>query len=148
MGIEGTYVPSTVDWVRDNVEVYERSGGTEGNIHPELGLVIIIVTMRGAKTGDVRKIALMKVEHEGAYALVASQGGSRKNPVWYHNLIAHPGEVMIQDGPEPFHVSVREASADERVAWWERAVAAFPPYADYQARTTRQIPVMLASPVA
>jgi F420H(2)-dependent quinone reductase len=148
MGIEGTYVPSAVDWVRENVEVYEQSGGTQGNIHPELGLAIIIVTMRGAKSGDVRKIALMKVEYEGVYALVASQGGSRKNPVWYHNLIAHPEEVMIQDGPQPFHVQVREAAGDERVAWWERAVSAFPPYGDYQARTTRQIPVMLATPIA
>jgi F420H(2)-dependent quinone reductase len=148
MTIEGTYVPSAVDWVRENVELYESSGGTQGNIHPELGLVIIIVTMRGAKTGDVRKIALMKVEHEGVYALVASQGGSRKNPVWYHNLVAHPDEVMIQDGPSPFHVHVREATAAERVDWWPRAVAAFPPYGDYQARTTRLIPIMLATPVA
>jgi deazaflavin-dependent oxidoreductase (nitroreductase family) len=147
MAIEGTYVPSAIRWVRENVELYESSGGLQGNAHPEIGVPIVIVTMRGATTGDVRKIALMKVEHEGVYALVASMGGAPKNPVWYHNLVAHPDEVMIQDGPEPFHVGVHLAEGDERAIWWPRAVAAFPPYGEYQTKTDRVIPVFIATRV-
>jgi deazaflavin-dependent oxidoreductase (nitroreductase family) len=106
---------------------------------------VIIVTMLGNKSGNVRKIALMRVEHGGEYALVASMGGAPKHPVWYYNLQANPNEVTIQDGPEPFPVRVREVHGDEAATWWERAVAAFPPYAEYQQKTDREIPVFVAS---
>jgi deazaflavin-dependent oxidoreductase (nitroreductase family) len=131
--------------VRDQVEAYERSGGQEANTLMNTGLPVIIVTMRGNKSGKVRKIALMRVEHNGEYALVASKGGAPDNPVWYHNLVANPDEVTIQDGPQPFDARVREVSGEERRAWWERAVAAYPPYADYQKKTSREIPVFVAS---
>ena len=146
MAIEGEYVPSAAEWVRKQVEEYESSGGQRANTLRDTGLPVIIVTMRGAKSGKVRKIALMRVEHEGAYALVASKGGAPEHPEWYRNLMAHPDEVMIQDGPEPFDVRVRELDGDERATWWERAVAAFPPYADYQEKTDRKIPVLVAEP--
>src|SRR5438874_12057214 len=143
--LEGEYVPSPRQWVRDQVEVYERSGGEQANTLLETGLPVIVVTMRGNKSGSVRKIALMRVEHDGEYALVGSMGGAPKHPVWYYNLKAHPDEVTIQDGPEPFPVRARQVTGDERAAWWERAVAAFPPYAEYQQRTDREIPVFVAS---
>jgi len=146
MAIEGTYVPSAQQWVRDQVEAYESSGGQRGNTLRDTGLPVIIVTMRGKNSGDVRKIALMRVEHNGEYALVGSMGGAPKNPVWVYNLRAHPDEVMIQDGPEPFDVTVREITGDERAEWWERAVAAFPNYAEYQKKTDRTIPVFVATP--
>src|SRR6478672_6633355 len=145
MAIEGEYVPSAAKWVRDQVEAYERSGGQEANTLRDTGLPVIIVTMRGNKTGKVRKIALMRVENDGEYALVASMGGAPTNPVWYHNLKARPDEVTIQDGAEPFAAWVREIQGAERAAWWERAVAAYPPYAEYQERTDRQIPVFIAT---
>ena len=145
MTIEGDYEPSAMQWVRDQVDTYERTGGREAATLRDTGIPIIVVTMRGRRSGKVRKIAMMRVEHEGAYALVASMGGAPKHPVWYHNLVADPSSVTIQDGPEPFAVSVREASGDERDEWWKRAVAAFPPYADYQKRTERTIPVLIAS---
>jgi deazaflavin-dependent oxidoreductase (nitroreductase family) len=145
MTLAGEYVPSAQGWVRDQVEVYERSGGREGNTLRDTGLPVIIVTMRGNKSGTIRKIALMRVEHDGEYALVASYGGSPTHPVWYHNLKANPDEVTIQDGPEPVPVTVRQVAGDERAAWWERAVAAFPLYADYQRKTEREIPVFVAS---
>jgi|SRR5581483_1074137 len=141
---EVEYVPSPWQWVSDQVEAYERSGGREANTLRDTGVPVIIVTSRGAKTGAVRKTPLMRVEHDGEYALVASVGGAPKHPVWYHNLKAHPDDVAIQDGPEPFHAEVRELSGDERAVWWERAVAAYPPYAEYQQKTDRQIPVFLA----
>jgi F420H(2)-dependent quinone reductase len=144
MPLHGTYVPSTADWVREQVELYERTGGAEGNTLRDTGLPVIVVSMIGAKTGDIRKIALMRVEHEGEYALVASMGGRPKNPVWYYNLLASPDTVVIQDGPEPFDATVREVLGEEKAAWWERAVAAFPPYAEYQAKTDRIIPVLIA----
>ena len=143
--LSGEYVPSSSDWVREQVETYERSGGTEANTLMETGIPVIIVTMRGAKSGKVRKIALMRVEHDGAYALVASLGGAPKNPVWYANLRANPDEVTVQDGPEPFAVTVREVDGDERAQWWERAVAAFPNYTEYQEKTERRIPVFVAT---
>jgi deazaflavin-dependent oxidoreductase (nitroreductase family) len=145
MTIEGTYVPSAAQWVRDQVDAYERSGGEKANTLRDTGLPIIVVTMRGNKSGNVRKVALMRVEHNGEYALVASKGGAPKHPVWYYNLVANPDEVTIQDGAEPFPVSVRRVSGDERREWWERAVAAYPPYAEYQTRTTREIPVFIAT---
>jgi deazaflavin-dependent oxidoreductase (nitroreductase family) len=143
--IQGQYIPSTRQWVRDQVEAYERSAGAEANTLRDTGLPVIIVTMRGNKTGNVRKIALMRVEDNGQYALVASMGGAPRNPVWYHNLRANPDEVSIQDGAEVFPVSVRELSGDERARWWDLAVKAYPPYAEYQTRTTRQIPIFVAT---
>jgi deazaflavin-dependent oxidoreductase (nitroreductase family) len=146
MPIEGEYEPSALGWVRDQVAAYEASGGTEANTLRDTGIPVIIVTMKGAKSGKVRKIALMRVEHDGEYALVASYGGAPSHPAWYHNLVAEPSEVQVQDGPAPFDVTVREVEGDERAAWWERAVAVFPNYAEYQAKTDRQIPVLVASP--
>jgi deazaflavin-dependent oxidoreductase (nitroreductase family) len=143
--LEGEYVPSPWQWVRDQVETYERTGGREANTLLDTGLPIIIVTTRGNKSGTLRKTALMRVEHDGEYALVASMGGAPKHPVWYYNLVADPTAVVIQDGPEPFDAEVREVSGDERAAWWERAVAAYPPYAEYQTKTERLIPVFIAS---
>jgi deazaflavin-dependent oxidoreductase (nitroreductase family) len=143
--LEGEYVPSPWQWVRDQVETYERTGGREANTLLDTGLPIVIVTTRGNKSGTLRKTALMRVEHDGEYALVASMGGAPKHPVWYYNLVADPTAVVIQDGPEPFDAEVREVSGDERVAWWDRAVAAFPPYAEYQTKTERLIPVFVAS---
>ena len=145
MNLEGEYEPSALEWVRDQVTLYESSGGTQGNTLRDTGLPVIIVTMRGAKTGKIRKIALMRVEHEGDYAIVASMGGAPTNPGWYTNLLADPENVWIQDGPTPFHVSLREISGEEKAIWWERCVAAFPPYAEYQAKTDRVIPVLIAS---
>ena len=145
MPVEGEYAPSAAAWVRDQVAAYEGSDGQDANTLRDTGLPIIVVTMRGNKSGKVRKIALMRVEHDGDYALVASKGGAPRNPVWYHNLVANPDEVTIQDGAEPFDVTVRQIQGDERGQWWDRAVAAYPPYADYQKRTTRQIPVFVAS---
>ena len=138
------YEPSPAGWVRDQVAGYERSGGQEANTLRDTGLPIIVVTMRGNKSGYIRKIALMRVEHDGEYALVASKGGAPNNPVWVHNLVANPTEVTIQDGPDPFAVEVRPVSGDERRVWWERAVAAYPPYAQYQQKTKREIPVFVA----
>jgi F420H(2)-dependent quinone reductase len=145
MTLQGEYVPSTQDWVRNQVEAYERSGGREANTLRDTGRPVVVVTMRGAKSGNVRKIALMRVEHEGEYALIGSRGGAPKNPDWVYNLRAHPEEVLLQDGDEPFEAEIREVSGDERQTWWERAVAAYPPYADYEKRTSRQIPVFVAS---
>jgi len=144
MSLEGEYVPSTAKWVRDQVEAYERSGGLQANTLRDTGLQVIVVTMRGSRSGKVRKIALMRVEHEGEYALVASLGGAPRHPVWYYNLKANPDEVTIQDGPDLFDATVREVRGAERAKWWERAVAAYPPYAEYQKRTDRQIPVFVA----
>jgi len=144
VALEGEYVPSPWQWVSDQVETYERSGGREANTLLDTGLPIIIVTTRGNKSGILRKTPLMRVEHDGEYALVASMGGSPKHPVWYYNLVADPRAVVIQDGREPFDAEVREVGGDERAAWWERAVAAYPPYAEYQTKTERLIPVFVA----
>lgn len=145
MTLEGEYEPSPWVWVRDQVETYERTGGREANTLRDTGLPIIIVTTRGNKSGKIRKTALMRVEHDGEYALVASMGGAPKHPVWYFNLTADPTAVMIQDGPEPWDAEVRELpEGPERDEWWDRCVAAFPPYADYQQKTERRIPVLIA----
>jgi len=144
MPLEEEYEPSPREWVRDQVAEYEASGGQRANTLHETGLPIVIFTTRGAKTGKVRKVPVMRVEHDGEYALVASMGGAPQNPVWYYNLLAHPDAVMLQDGPEPFDVAVRQVSGDERALWWERAVQAYHPYAEYQERTTREIPVFVA----
>lgn len=139
------YEPSPWEWVRNQVETYERTGGREANTLLDTGMPIVIFTHRGNKTGKVRKSPVMRVEHDGQYAIVASMGGAPKHPVWYHNLIAHPEDVTLQDGPEPFPVTVRELDGEERDLWWRRAVEAYPPYAEYQERTERRIPVLLAT---
>ncbi len=145
MAGDGDYEASPWEWVRDQVETYERTGGREANTLRDTGLPIIVITTLGNKTGKIRKTPLMRVEHNGEYALVASMGGAPKNPVWYYNLKSHPDEVRLQDGEKPFDVDVREISGDERAQWWERAVAAYPPYAEYQQNTERVIPVFVAS---
>ena len=141
----GEYAPSPWDWVSNQVEEYEASGGAKANTFLDTGLPIIIVTTKGNKTGKLRKTPLMRVEHDGEYALVASMGGAPKNPVWYHNLKGAPDAVSVQDGREPFPVDVRELSGDERAVWWERSAAAYPPYLEYQTKTDRVIPVFLAT---
>lgn len=146
MPLEGEYVPSPTDWVREQVELYESSGGTEGTTLRDTGLAVIILTTRGAKSGKIRKTPLMRVEHEGRYAVVASQGGAPKHPVWYHNLVSDP-HVELQDGPARQDMTAREVTGDEKKAWWDRAVAAYPPYADYQKKTEREIPVFVLEPV-
>jgi deazaflavin-dependent oxidoreductase (nitroreductase family) len=145
MTVPGDYQPSPAQWVREQVADYERTGGEQANTLRDTGLPVIIVTMRGNKSGKVRKVALMRVAHDGEYALVASKGGAPTHPVWYYNLKTNPDEVTIQDGPEPFEAVVREVVGPERAAWWERAVAAYPPYAEYQTKTDREIPVFVAS---
>ena len=144
MTLSGEYAPSPQAWVRDQVEAYERSGGREANTLFDTGLPIIVVTNRGNRSGAIRKTPLMRVEHDGEYALVGSQGGAPKDPVWVHNVRADPTAVTIQDGPEPWDAEVREVTGAERDLWWERAVAAYPAYADYQAATERTIPVFVA----
>ena len=144
MALTGEYEPSPSEWVRDQVEAYEGSGGKEANTLLDTGYPVVIVTSRGNKTGKVRKTPLMRVEHDGRYALVASRGGAPTHPVWYYNLKSDPSSVFIQDGPEPFAVQVREVDGPEREEWWERAVAAYPPYAEYQTHTERRIPVFVA----
>lgn len=144
MAVEGEYEPSPWQWVRDQVAEYEASGGTRATTLADTGLPIVIFTTSGRHSHKVRKTPVMRVEHDGEYALVASKGGSPENPEWYYNLVAHPEDVTLQDGPEPFDVVVREVDGEERAQWWERAVAAYPPYAEYQAKTSRQIPVFVA----
>ena len=144
--LSGEYQPSPWAWVSDQVAEYEASGGQRANTLMDTGMPIILVTTRGAKSGKVRKNPVMRIEHGGEYALVASKGGAPENPEWFHNLVAHPDEVLVQDGAEPFAVSIRESSGDKRKEWWERAVAAYPPYAEYQEKTDRQIPLFVATP--
>ncbi len=144
MTINGDYEPSPWDWVRDQVDLYERSGGTEGTTFLDTGLPVVIVTMRGHRSGKLRKAPVMRVEHEGRYAIVASKGGDPRHPSWYFNLKAHPDEVRVQDGRDSFEVNIREVDGDEREEWWNRAVVAYPPYAEYQKATNRRIPVFVA----
>lgn len=146
MIVDGEYEPSPAQWVREQVEAYESSGGQRGNTLRDTGLPVIIVSTHGRRTGKVRKTPLMRVECDGEYALVASKGGAPEHPVWYYNLLADPEAVAVQDGPEPVAVRVREVEGSERELWWERAVAAFPRYAQYQQKTPRRIPVLVASP--
>lgn len=140
MPLSGEYVPNPTQRSRDQVERYERSGGTEGTTMR--GMPVVIVTSRGAKTGKIRKTPLMRVEHNGQYAVVASQGGAPTHPVWYYNLVANP-HVELQDGPVRQDMTARELNGSERGEWWQRAVDAFPDYAEYQTRTDRQIPVFV-----
>ena len=143
MSMNGEYAPSPAQWVRDQVKEYEGSGGTSGTTMR--GMPVIIVTTRGAKTGHLRKVPLMRVEHHGEYAAVASQGGAPKNPIWYSNLVADP-RVEVQDGEVVQAMTAREVMGEEKATWWERCVAAFPDYADYQLRTERPIPVFVLTP--
>lgn len=145
MPLEGEYEPSTWDWVRRQVERYEASGGREHNTLRDTGQPVVIVTTRGNRTGKLRKLALMRVEHGGEYALIGSMGGAPQHPVWVHNLRADPTAITVQDGPEPVDMTVREVEGPERAQWWERAVAAYPGYAEYQVNTDREIPVLVAS---
>jgi F420H(2)-dependent quinone reductase len=142
MSTESDYEPSTSAWVRDQVEQYEGSGGTAGTTLGDTGLPVVIITNRGVRSGKTRKTPLMRVEHGGRYAAVASQGGAPANPGWYYNFRAHP-EVTLQDGQHKWRMTARELTGAERDEWWQRAVAAFPPYADYQLKTTRTIPVFV-----
>ncbi|HVH93838.1 MAG TPA: nitroreductase family deazaflavin-dependent oxidoreductase [Nocardioidaceae bacterium] len=143
MSLLGEYEPSPEQWVRDQVEAYESSGGTEGTTLR--GVPVVVVTSVGAKSGRIRKNPVMRVEHDGRYALVASKGGAPSHPTWYHNLVAHP-RVEIQDGHDRREYTVRIAEGEERGEWWDRAVAVWPDYADYQTRTDREIPVFIAEP--
>ena len=145
MPLHGEYEPSPEKWVRDQVDLYETSGGTKGTTLR--GMPVIVLTTLGAKSGKIRKAPLMRVEHDGRYAAVASLGGSPKNPVWYANVLAHP-LVEVQDGPVLQVMTAREITGDEKDLWWERAVAAYPPYADYQEKTDRVIPVFLLEPLS
>ncbi|HEY4429361.1 MAG TPA: nitroreductase family deazaflavin-dependent oxidoreductase [Solirubrobacteraceae bacterium] len=145
MPLQGEYEPSPWDWVREQVEEYEASNGERANTLRDTGLPVVIITMRGSKSGKIRKVPLMRVEHDGEYALVASLGGAPDNPTWYGNLAADPTALMIQDGAEPHDYVAREVEGDERALWWDRAVAAYPPYAEYQEKTSRTIPVFVAT---
>jgi deazaflavin-dependent oxidoreductase (nitroreductase family) len=144
MPLTGEYEPSAASWARDQVDLYERSGGTEGT---EMGgRPVIILTSVGAKTRKIRKTPLMRVEHDGDYAVVASLGGAPSNPVWYYNLTSNP-HVELQDGPVRKDYQAREIHGSERETWWERAVATWPDYAEYQKKTSRTIPVFVLTPV-
>lgn len=147
MSSDAAYLPSPSAWVRNQVSEYESSGGTAGTTLGDTGLPVVVLTMIGAKSGAVRKVPLMRVEHDGHYLAVASKGGAPQNPVWYQNLVANP-DIDLQDGPARFRMRAREVPpGDERDLWWGRAVAAYPAYADYQTRTTRLIPVFVLDPI-
>jgi F420H(2)-dependent quinone reductase len=148
MPLEGEYEPSPEAWVREQVERYEATGGREANTLRDTGIPIAIFWTRGARTGKVRKNGLMRVEHEGAYAMVGSQGGAPKDPAWVANLRAHPDQVTVQDGPEPWDGVAREVTGEEKRQWWERAVAVYPQYERYQQRTDREIPVFVVERAA
>ena len=148
MPLEGEYEPSPEKWVRDQVETYERTGGREANTLPNRTEPVVVFTTRGAKSGKIRKNPLMKVEHDGVYAMVASQGGAPKHPTWYHNLKAHPDQVTVQDGEQVRDGVAREVEGEEYDQWWARAVAAYHDYADYQQKTDRKIPIVLVEPTS
>jgi F420H(2)-dependent quinone reductase len=143
MTLHGEYEPSPEQWVRDQVAAYESSGGTEATTLQ--GVPVVVVTSVGARSGKLRKNPVMRVEHEGRYALVASKGGAPQHPTWYHNLVAHP-RVELQDGADRLEYTVRLADGQERDDWWDRAVQVWPAYAEYQVKTDRQIPVFVAEP--
>ena len=143
--MNGEYEPSPSKWVRDQVQEYEGSGGTSGTTMRDMA--VIIVTTLGAKSGKVRKVPLMRVEHEGEYAAVASMGGAPKNPVWYANLVANP-QVEVRDGAVVRAMTAREVEGEEKAIWWQRCVAAFPDYAKYQEKTDRAIPVFVLTAAA
>ena len=145
MPLEGEYAPGSAAWARKQAEQYEASGGTKA---ADLrGRPVIVLTSVGARTGKLRKTALMRVEHDGIYAVVASLGGAPKHPVWYWNLVKQP-HVELQDGAVTRDYLAREVTGDEKATWWARAVEAWPDYARYQTKTDRQIPVFVLEPVA
>ncbi|MDQ1483525.1 MAG: hypothetical protein QOF35_1601 [Actinomycetota bacterium] len=143
MSLDGEYVPSPSKWVRDQVQEYEDSDGTSGTT--QRGMPVIIMTIRGARSGKIRKVPVMRVEHDGEYAAVASMGGAPRNPVWYFNLTANP-QVEVRDGTVVQAMTAREVTGQEKAIWWQRCVAAFPDYAKYQTKTERAIPVFVLSP--
>ncbi|WP_109005544.1 nitroreductase family deazaflavin-dependent oxidoreductase [Streptomyces rishiriensis] len=145
MPLKGEYEPSAMEFARDQVELYESSGGTEGTTLQ--GLPVVILTTLGAKSGKIRKSPVMRVEHDGSYAAIASAGGAPKHPVWYLNAVADP-RVELQDGPVRQDMLAREVTGDEKAVWWARAVEAFPPYAEYQEKSDREIPVLVLEPAA
>ena len=140
MPLEGQYLPSTSEWARRQAETYEASGGAQSAALR--GKPVIVLTTVGAKTGALRKTALMRVEHDGQYAVVASMGGAPEHPSWYWNLKKHP-HVELQDGADKSDYLARELEGDEYAEWWERAIEAWPDYASYQTRTERKIPVFV-----
>jgi deazaflavin-dependent oxidoreductase (nitroreductase family) len=142
--LTGEYEPSSRRWVREQVERYEATDGREANTLAGTSRPVVIFTTRGRKSGKIRKFALMRVEHDGSYAMVGSIGGAPKHPGWYFNLKADPEALMVQDGAERFDATARELDGEEREIWWQRAVEAYPTYAKYQEKTERQIPVLLA----
>lgn len=144
MPLRGEYEPSPSDWARKQAEQFEASGGTKANTLR--GMPIILLTTVGAKSGKLRKTPLMRVEHDGEYAIVASLGGAPQHPVWYYNVRKNP-HVELQDGAEKRDYLAREVTGEEKAVWWERAVAAYPDYADYQKKTDREIPVFVLSPM-
>jgi len=144
MPLDGEYEPSPQEWVRKQVEEYEGSGGTRGTTMR--GMPVVVLSTKGARSGKVRKTPLMRVEHDGVYAVVASLGGAPKHPVWYFNVKANP-VVELRDGPVVREMTAREVTGEEKQPWWERAVAAYPDYADYQRKTDREIPVFVLEPV-
>jgi deazaflavin-dependent oxidoreductase (nitroreductase family) len=144
MPLVGVYEPGTADWAREQTELYESSGGTEGTTLR--GMPVIVLTTVGAKSGNLRKIPLMRVEHAGEYAVVASLGGAPKHPTWYFNIVKTP-HVELQDGPVKHDYTAREVTGDEKALWWQRAVEAYPDYADYQVKTDREIPVFVLTPL-
>jgi deazaflavin-dependent oxidoreductase (nitroreductase family) len=143
MPLQGEYEPSSAKWVRDQVEEIERSGGTKGTMLR--GVPVVVITSVGSKSGKLRKNPVMRVEHDGVYAAVASKGGAPEHPSWYRNLVEHP-LVELQDGPSKGDYRAREVSGEERAQWWERAVQVWPDYADYQTKTDREIPVFVLEP--
>ena len=143
MALTGEYALSPEGWVREQTEKILETGTTEGV--QVFDRPIVLVTIRGVKSGKLRYTPLMRVEHDGRYALVASKGGAPEHPTWYHNLVAHP-HVELQDGTVKKEYDARQVEGDERAQWWERSVAAYPPYAEYQAKTDRQIPVFVLEP--
>jgi F420H(2)-dependent quinone reductase len=144
MPLHGEYEPSPEDFVSEQVEAYERTGGTEGGTM--MGKPVIILTTKGARSGKLRKTPLMRVEHDGRYAVVASKGGAPEHPFWYHNIVATP-QVELQDGADRREYRAHEATGEEKALWWERAVEAWPDYAEYQKKTDREIPLFVLEPV-
>ena len=144
MPLEGTPLLSPVDWVREQTEKILANGTTDGTTIR--GLDVVLLTIRGRKTGNLHWVPLMRVEHDGTYAIVASVGGAPKHPTWYWNVVANP-HVELQDGTVTNDYEAREVTGDEKATWWERAVAAYPPYAEYQQRTDREIPVFVLEPM-
>jgi F420H(2)-dependent quinone reductase len=146
MTLQGEYVPSKQDWVREQVERFEASGGTEATVLERTGDPIVVITSVGAKSGKLRKNPVMRVERDGKYVAIASKGGAPDQPEWYYNFLAHP-EVDLQDGPTKLSYRARLLKGDERADWWEHAVDTWPTYGEYQKKTDRQIPVFLLEPV-